>query len=218
MNLALAIHYNEINWQKLYFFLEKMSYSFGMIQHKLSKQLHNFLFGWILFIFQLIFLWLGFISIYREPPCGMTFVSNLLVVHYLRAHIEKQWCVLKFMERETFSHSLPSPSLLLPLLSGFLPIITSSCTPTHIFFLLCSSLTHVISPPSSLPLALCTLFSPSYSLEVLLFFLCILEVSTSFAHSLFPSSPLSHCPNKQAHAHTHTHTHTHTQQSALMKH
>ncbi len=82
---------------------------------------------------------------------------------------------------------------------------------THLFFfLLCSSLTHVISPPSSLPLALCTLFSPSYSLEVLLFFLCILEVSTSFAHSLFHSSPLSHCPNKQAHAHAHAHAHTHT--------
>lgn len=76
------------------------------------------------------------------------------------------------------------------------------------FYLLCSSLSHVISPPSSLHLPLCTLFSPSHSLEVLLFFLCSLEVSTSFALSLIHSSSLSHCPNK----------HTHTKQSALMKH
>ncbi len=78
---------------------------------------------------------------------------------------------------------------------------------THLFFyLLCSSLSHVISPPSSLLLTLCTLFSPSHSLEVPLFFLCILEVSTSFTHSLFHSSSLSRFPNKYTHTHTHTHT------------
>lgn len=51
---------------------------------------------------------------------------------------------------------------------------------------------------SRVPLPFYTLFSPSYSLGVLLFYICILEVSTSF--TLFYSLSFSSPSPKQAHA------------------
>lgn len=109
------------------------------------------------------------------------------------------YSTLKFMEREKLS--LPSPSFLL-LFSGFLPIITSSITPTRIFSF--PSLFSLISRGLRslvLPLPFYTLFSPLYSLEVLLFYIWNVEVSTSFTHWLFYSLSFSSPSPKQAHAH-----------------